>query len=257
MAECNSSSSSSSSIISSYRTKSRLFGDCALVEIIHLHDCLRRSLEQIQGEVELLQNAASPISTLAVGEKKCGGQSEDQKRIDDSELKASPSESAISNTELQSFDLGLCADLAASISSRFHLIWSVFQAHSGAEDEFIWPALKRKVGSQKKKECTDESASSSTSSASKETETKAASSCTPTPKCGCEASLEQQEYEDDHAMEENMFRQINTTLRYLKGAFRYYDHHDKQQHKTTITSTATATTTTTTTTTTSSRTSQT
>ena len=41
-------------------------------------------------------------------------------------------------------------------------------------------------------------------------------------KCGCETFLEAEEYEEDHALEESMFKQINKTLRRLNGSFRYY-----------------------------------
>lgn len=41
-------------------------------------------------------------------------------------------------------------------------------------------------------------------------------------KCGCESILEQEAYEEDHAHEETLFKQINATLRRLNGSFRYY-----------------------------------
>jgi hypothetical protein len=36
------------------------------------------------------------------------------------------------------------SDLERRVAGRFTVIWSVFRAHSAAEDEFIWPALKAK-----------------------------------------------------------------------------------------------------------------
>jgi len=126
------------------------FAECALVEIIHLHDCLRGALHQCKEDVDMLWRKTSI-------------------RVD-SEV----------------HDLSAAAGLEKSVASRFHLIWSVFQAHSGAEDEFIWPALELKLK----------------------------------PQGGC--CFGAKEYEEDHAEEEKLFQQVNATLRRLKGSFRFY-----------------------------------
>jgi len=147
----------------------KLFSDCALVEIIHLHDCLRGALNQISDDVDRLVANASHIQDPIISNLS-------------STVRDSPRALASSK-----FDEEMCADLSCSIASRFHLIWSVFQAHSGAEDEFIWPELKRKMGEKSKK------------------------------------VLEQTEYEDDHEQEKKMFLEINKTLTRLKGAFRMYE----------------------------------
>ncbi|CAN0504593.1 unnamed protein product, partial [Ectocarpus sp. 8 AP-2014] len=34
--------------------------------------------------------------------------------------------------------------LEVRVQSQFQLLWAVFQSHSTAEDEVIWPALKEK-----------------------------------------------------------------------------------------------------------------
>eukprot|EP00980_Cylindrotheca_fusiformis_P006384 scaffold1362_cov125-Cylindrotheca_fusiformis.AAC.7 len=82
-----------------------LFGDCALIEIIHVHDCLRGALNALEKEVAELS------CTVLEGES---GQ----------------------------FVLN---SLERRVAGRFKLIWSVFQAHSSAEDGFIWPVLKLKT----------------------------------------------------------------------------------------------------------------
>ena len=33
-----------------------------------------------------------------------------------------------------------------SVSARFKVLWSVFQTHSKAEDDYIWPKLQSKLG---------------------------------------------------------------------------------------------------------------
>lgn len=189
----------------------RLFGDCALVEIIHLHDCLRNALYQIQTDVNSLVSAASVIDT---GESSV---SSDVKTTENDDETNDPKVESEIDTPIihQQFDIKIASELSNSVASRFHLIWSVFQAHSGAEDEFIWPALKMKIESKKL------SSTASRSNINNKNNTPV-STTTSTPKCGCESFLEQEAYEEDHAYEETMFKQINTTLRRLGGSFRYF-----------------------------------
>ena len=80
------------------------FSNCALVEIIHLHDCLRNALSSLQSDVLNLQTTF--------------------------QTKPPPS------TEFSSAQ--------RQAEARFKVIWSVFQAHSKAEDNYIWPKLKEK-----------------------------------------------------------------------------------------------------------------
>mmetsp|Transcript_25651 Transcript_25651/g.39264 ORF Transcript_25651/g.39264 Transcript_25651/m.39264 type:complete len:660 (-) Transcript_25651:128-2107(-) len=181
---------------SSVQTK-RLFAECALVEIIHLHDCLRGALQQINRDVDSLVAAATFIDDEG---------RESEKKTSGDEI-ISPS----------SFDINVASDLSNSVASRFHLIWSVFQAHSGAEDEFIWPALKMKIESKKKTRSDGNTSDSTACSSNVKKETSSGGK-----KCGCESFLEQEAYEEDHAEEETMFKQINTTLRRLNGSFRFY-----------------------------------
>eukprot|EP00574_Skeletonema_japonicum_P009829 CAMPEP_0201714722 /NCGR_PEP_ID=MMETSP0593-20130828/1078_1 /ASSEMBLY_ACC=CAM_ASM_000672 /TAXON_ID=267983 /ORGANISM="Skeletonema japonicum, Strain CCMP2506" /LENGTH=690 /DNA_ID=CAMNT_0048204025 /DNA_START=194 /DNA_END=2267 /DNA_ORIENTATION=- len=103
---------------SSRRAKD-LFGDCALVEIIHLHDCFRGALSALKEDVSEL---CKEISIATSGD-----------------------DEAISVTKSASSGEGCrILDLERRVAGRFTVIWSVFRAHSSAEDEFIWPALKAK-----------------------------------------------------------------------------------------------------------------
>jgi hypothetical protein len=190
----------------------RLFAECALVEIIHLHDCLRGALQQIQNEVNVLVESASVIdenSSILTTVKDKDQTDTGNDDCDDNKSKRKP------------FDIEKVAHLSNLVASRFHLIWSVFQAHSGAEDEFIWPALKMKIES-KKKNSSSKASSTNKRPSTPTTEPTNQPPSTPTKKCGCESFLEQEAYEEDHAEEETMFKQINTTLRRLNGSFRYY-----------------------------------
>jgi len=207
----NRSYSNLSSASTSSTSPKRLFAECALVEIIHLHDCLRGALHQIQQDVDSLVHTVSFIQDDDDHDPppEPGAAADEEESVD----KDSTSTCAAGKTKKEqeeSFEIQKASELSNSVASRFHLIWSVFQAHSGAEDEFIWPALKMKIESKKRNSSVTVSGSTSTNNT------------TPSKKCGCESILEQEAYEEDHAHEETMFKQINTTLRRLNGSFRYY-----------------------------------
>jgi hypothetical protein len=139
------------------RSKRRrlIFGDCALIEIIHLHDCLRGALKALEKDVKEL---ADPLNH----------RSECKQHV----------------TELE-----------RRVAGRFKVIWSVFRAHSSAEDEFIWPALQAKTqgritGSHKYKSGEAWEPGSATES----------------------KMIEKEEYEEDHADEERMFSEMDRLL---------------------------------------------
>lgn len=68
------------------------------------------------------------------------------------------------------------------IIGHFNLLWAVFRAHSTAEDDVIWPALKAKGRN-----------------------------------CSCSDDMvEEGEYEDDHAQEANMFQEMDRLLGELR-----------------------------------------
>mmetsp|Transcript_1220 Transcript_1220/g.1908 ORF Transcript_1220/g.1908 Transcript_1220/m.1908 type:complete len:716 (-) Transcript_1220:66-2213(-) len=86
-----------------------MYEDCSLIEIVHFHECLRRELQSLINNVILLRKQAAEIER----------------------------NSNVSNEE--HFELEL------QVISQFQIFWAVFQSHSTAEDEFIWPALKDKA----------------------------------------------------------------------------------------------------------------
>lgn len=155
----------------------KLFGDCALIEIIHLHDCLRGAIRELCTDVnELSQSAAKGEGAqLEVLEKRVAG--------------------------------------------RFKVIWSVFRAHSSAEDEFIWPALQSKTQGRVKHHSPNYRPEGAA-----EPNPVHSTICSPCAKGGAESAqsgdeenlIEQSEYEEDHASEEIMFETIDTTLAQLR-----------------------------------------
>lgn len=158
------SSSSSWALTSSagydaHTRRRQLFGDCALIEIIHLHDCLRGALKALESDVTSLQSA---IRSSAAPE------------------------------------------LEKKVAGRFKVIWSVFQSHSQAEDEFIWPALKDKTQGKVIASCNCDCSSKKNAASSAST--------------NAAAVIEQEEYEEDHADEERMFSAMDgllTQIRYI------------------------------------------
>jgi iron-sulfur cluster repair protein YtfE (RIC family) len=138
-----------------------MFGDCALVEIIHLHDCLRGALKALQQDV-----------------------------IDLS--------SSLQTTGRMSSDV---AELERRVAGRFKVIWSVFRAHSAAEDEFIWPALQNKTGRYLGSPKYDPSSNHEDGRPEEKSQP---------------SLIEQEEYEEDHADEERMFRTMDQMLSKLR-----------------------------------------
>jgi len=204
------------------------FSQCALVEIIHLHDCLRGALHEIQNEVDSLVQVSSRIcdeiengdskqksddATPAATTEPPNTAQNDSSTSSSSSILTIPNEDHTNaNNNNNKFEVHIASDLAGKVASRFHLIWSVFRAHSGAEDEFIWPALKVKVAKLRRPKESDE----------QHPQQLVDPSSIPTS-CPCAGTvIGQEEYEEDHAKEEIMFEQINSTLRRLKGSFRYY-----------------------------------
>lgn len=166
------------------------FADCALIEIIHLHDCLRGALNQLKSDVQelvhvsaCLPDDATQTCQVDAGNVTC----------DESSSSSDPQSASTPSTE-KIFKIREAAATSNLIASRFHLIWSVFQAHSNAEDEIIWPTLKAKVVVMNQE----------------------------VKNCGCASQLGQEEYEEDHATEEVMFKQIDVTIRRLNASFRFY-----------------------------------
>lgn len=210
-----------SSASTSSTSPKRLFAECALVEIIHLHDCLRGALSKIQRDVDSLVHTAAIIQDDDDNESVADEAESLRVGVDQDKDSTIEAEKTKKEQE-ESFGIQKASELSNSVASRFHLIWSVFQAHSGAEDEFIWPALKMKIESKKRSPVEKGGSASANANATATAASTNTNNTTPSKKCGCESILEQEAYEEDHATEETMFKQINTTLRRLNGSFRYY-----------------------------------
>lgn len=167
-----------------------LFGDCALVEIIHLHDCLRGALRALERDVEALHQSF-----------------------------------------LKGGDTGTLNELECRVNGRFKVIWSVFRAHSSAEDEFIWPALQLKTQGLVKGSPhyrpdshhhggggeSDESVAAAPLVAA----APAVSNASQAVVVEDDAVMDQEAYEEDHADEERMFSNMDDLLIQLReGLFR-------------------------------------
>ncbi len=187
---------------SSRRAKD-LFGDCALVEIIHLHDCFRGALSALKEDVSEL---CKEISIATSG--------------DDEAI-------IVTNAKSTSSDEGCrILDLERRVAGRFTVIWSVFRAHSSAEDEFIWPALKAKqvdTPNNRAFDCdssfeVDETASGGGEVINGNIEQPPVQQPQQRERSHSITvhHIEQEEYEEDHADEEKMFNSINDLLSKLR-----------------------------------------
>jgi len=164
----NSSSVNAKLVTTSKTESSRHLNDCALIEIIHLHDCLRGALRALQQDVIELSKQAKCVSTLS---KIC--------------------------------------ELEKQIEGRFHLIWSVFRAHSAAEDEFIWPLLQQKLNLASSENISNSGISGVCISSRMAKAEK-------TDKDSPSGSIVVEEYKEDHADEERMFSEMNCLISKLR-----------------------------------------
>jgi iron-sulfur cluster repair protein YtfE (RIC family) len=161
-----------------WKRRKELFGDCALIEIIHLHDCLRGALKALECDVNELAGVV---------------------------VKGNVNKQVV-------------ADLERRVASRFKVIWSVFRAHSAAEDEFIWPALQSKtqglIRGSPESQAGEPSGPPTASNTGTGTGT---AGITPPSKDKMEDGVvEQEEYEEDHADEERMFSEMDGLLSKLR-----------------------------------------
>lgn len=171
------------------------FGDCALVEIIHLHDCFRGALKNLEHDVAALCRAVTAAAAPP-------GEGDDD---------------GAAATAAAAADDGAArvTDLERRVAGRLTVIWSCFRAHSAAEDEFIWPALKAKQvarppGSPPPVEGDVSvvlAAPGGEPRQQQQQRERAQSIVHP---------IEQEEYEEDHADEEKMFNSIDVLLSRLR-----------------------------------------
>jgi len=156
---------------------------CPLIEIIHIHDCLRGELATLTKDVNgLLSNALSIQANSNMEITSSSGES--------SECSFSPTPYP-PTTPFSSLSKKI-----SQLIARFKIIQSVFLSHSSAEDEFIWPALKAKVNELNSR------ASDSTSNSSSVKK--------------LHEMVKQEEYEDDHSKEREIMDQLNDQLFTLK-----------------------------------------
>ena len=192
------------------RRRRAQFGDCALVEIVHLHDCLRGALGALQRDVNDLSATLSEQQQAPSSKKEDDNGDGNDAGADGAGASASIDRIAI---------------IERRVAGRFKVIWSVFQAHSAAEDEFIWPALQKKQASLEhggagedntKNNHIDDNdrhggppapvdvaaAADAAAGADDGAANRTSSPCV----------IEQEEYEEDHANEERMFETMDLLL---------------------------------------------
>mmetsp|Transcript_13353 Transcript_13353/g.27993 ORF Transcript_13353/g.27993 Transcript_13353/m.27993 type:complete len:875 (-) Transcript_13353:1593-4217(-) len=184
-----------------------LIGDCALVEIIHLHDCLRGALNALEKDLidlskMLLCQTSSNRSNESTSAEEAAYDAQEAQRI-----------------QLQQHYQSI-NELESRATARFKVIWSVFRAHSAAEDEFIWPALRDKTkGVVNGSPCASPNYQPNqhhTNEIQQYSNT-AADTINSTTSAVCdsldeEEVVEQEEYEEDHADEERMFTMMDHLL---------------------------------------------
>ena len=217
------------------RRRRAQFGDCALVEIVHLHDCLRGALGALQRDV----NDLSATLSAQQQQQQQDGKAAHVEAGAGADADAGNEAAAPSDNTDASIDR--IADIERRVAGRFKVIWSVFQAHSAAEDEFIWPAL------QKKQESLDAAADGEAGAANDAVaaaagaeennknddngnrqqdlpapaDVAAAAGAAPAAAAGANGPsspciIEQEEYEEDHANEERMFETMDSLLTRLR-----------------------------------------
>ena len=176
--------------ITTNKSRKDLIGDCALVEIIHLHDCFRGALNALEKDLtELSKMVLNPYSTSSTSS------------FDTTNSTASIDE--LHRQQLYQRHQSI-TEIESKATARFQVIWSVFRAHSAAEDEFIWPALRLKTqgainGSPCGSPCYNPMENHDNQHSDDEV-------------------VEQEEYEEDHADEERMFTMMDHLLTRLRKA---------------------------------------
>lgn len=191
------------------KSRRDLIGDCALVEIIHLHDCLRGALNALEKDlIDLSKMVLYPANSTG----NCNSESKGGAQIGAQEAQ---------RLQLQQHHQSI-TELESKATARFQVIWSVFRAHSAAEDEFIWPTLRDKTkGAVSKSPCgspkyqpNDHHHQPLQSCPNNELQQQ----LTTVASAGVCNSLEddevveQEEYEEDHADEERMFTMMDHLL---------------------------------------------
>ena len=107
-----------------------------------------------------------------------------------------------------------------SVCARFKVLWSVFQTHSKAEDDYIWPKLHEKMGDTKSSHNNNNKTITTNDTA---THTKGEVGGVNTDsRVGKDdgstngVKINEEDYEEDHEEEERMFKGMNGTLEILR-----------------------------------------
>ncbi|CAM9389253.1 unnamed protein product [Ectocarpus sp. 6 AP-2014] len=158
---------------SSRRSARQAFEDCPLIEIVHFHDCLRGELRCLRTNVQTLCRQMRDLhleTPSAVAAAPSPRQQHHHHHHDGDEAATVPMTFELEGndadwTEKIAVPAAAAAAVAATtgptaeslpaqhlmlevrVQSQFQLLWAVFQSHSTAEDEVIWPALKEKARS--------------------------------------------------------------------------------------------------------------
>ncbi|KAG7365296.1 zinc-ribbon domain containing protein [Nitzschia inconspicua] len=202
-----------------------MFGDCALVEIIHLHDCLR-------GALHALERDLTDLSRMVLHDPSNNNNNSSSSSSNNNNNKIGPESQQRYHNSLM--------ELESRATARFQVIWSVFRAHSAAEDEFIWPALRLKTegriqgcNSPCYQPCGEPPSESSDGTfvgccgGAKQFCNQGKRSVTDEDEV-----IEQEEYEEDHADEERMFTMMDHLLaRLRKGLIQQKNTFQRQQQR--------------------------
>lgn len=187
------------------KRRKEIFGDCALIEIIHLHDCLRGALKALEADV----NALTGVVAVNINNNNINNSGQQQ--------------TTIGTLDDAATEHSMVADLERRVAGRFKVIWSVFKSHSQAEDEFIWPALKVKtqgeIASSPKnspKHAPGQNNNAKDESAAPSVDDNNNDNLMGQLNQDDNVHLEQEEYEEDHADEERMFSEMDTLLGNLR-----------------------------------------
>lgn len=218
------------------KRRKELFGDCALIEIIHLHDCLRGALKALENDVNQLAASIDHTNNATTVD------------IGDSHINVLAT--TASTIPQDSNYLSTIVDLERRVAGRFKVIWTVFKSHSHAEDEFIWPALKTKTNNLMNDDSEQHHHHGNVAAvndnnndfimepvravvgpeAHQEIEDDQRN-VAPQP-----VLIEQEEYEEDHADEERMFSQMDTLLQIIREAIMLLQQQNRSHLKTKVAS---------------------
>lgn len=127
---------------------------------IHSAECLRGELRCLRANVKTLCGQMLAIPPTTSTEKAPSFTDDDPKKSTEEKhekaLQHFPGDVSVASPLTEATQSGTPSAVAlprehlqleVQVQSQFQLLWAVFQSHSTAEDEVIWPALKEKARS--------------------------------------------------------------------------------------------------------------